>query len=260
MSSYAKDLTESRLAEHLCELARQLDLSIIGREIPIGAYRLDALAVSPRGDVAIIELKVVASTNTLGQLLLYTRAVRNRLRREGWPGQVRGLLITTHLDSNVADVVSELQSIQDLTLKVCVGTEPGALRLVEPREAPPEQIWDQSTVGGRCGVRVVGGRCFVPDRSNPTRAVTPAKAARSSTTAGARSSGGLALGAGSGGGGESFSRRLPSRRPAAAGHRLPAAPGGAGAAAAPPTVGIEIGPGTGPPRRPNPGNWALSSG
>ena len=108
--------------------------------------------------MAIIELKVVASTNTLGQLLLYTRAVRNRLRREGWPGQVRGLLITTHLDSNVADVVSELQSIEDLTLKVCVGTEPGALRLVEPREAPPEQIWDHLTVGGRCGVCVVGGK------------------------------------------------------------------------------------------------------
>ena len=151
MGTDARSLKESQLARHLPRFADQLDLSIIHREFIIGAYRLDALAVDKTsGAVVVIELKTAATKDAIGQLLLYPRAVRKVLLRQNCTRRVRSLLITTHLDSNADDIVDELRSIADVALKVCVGTEPDGLRLVDPDDAPHDaphaQVWDQSTV------------------------------------------------------------------------------------------------------------------
>jgi hypothetical protein len=154
----ARSLKESQLASHLGEFADQLGLSIIRREVPLGRYRLDALAEDADGEVVVVELKTAATKDTIGQLLLYPRALRTVLLKQGYTRRVRSLLIATHLDSNVVGVVDELRSIADVSLKVCVGTEADGLRLVDPADAPPEQVWDQSAEGKQCVLRVIDGK------------------------------------------------------------------------------------------------------
>lgn len=154
----ARELNEAQLAEHIEELLGQIGLSLDSTEVSIGAFRLDAVAHDKNGDIVIVELKVVASRETLGQLLTYPHVVRKRLEREGGEKfKVRSLLITTHLDKNVVDIVESLKPIADISLKVCCGSLEKGLRLVDPGFAG-NQVWDQATVGRRCDIRVVDGR------------------------------------------------------------------------------------------------------
>lgn len=154
----ARELNEAQLAEHLEDLLAQVDLKLAATEVCIGAFRLDAVAHDRNGEIVIVELKVVASRETLGQLLTYPHVVKKRLESEG--GQkfvVRSLLITTQLDQNVVEIVQSLKSVANLTLKVCIGSTEAGLRLVDPSEAG-NQVWDQAIAGRRCDVRLLNGK------------------------------------------------------------------------------------------------------
>lgn len=154
----ARELNEAQLAEHVEELLAQIDLTLDATEVSIGAFRLDAVAHDRNGVIVIVEIKVVASRETLGQFLTYPHVVRKRLESDGVKSAVvHSLLITTHLDSNVVEIVEHLKPIADISLKVCCGTLEAGLRLVDPSSAG-NQVWDQATARRRCDIHVVDGR------------------------------------------------------------------------------------------------------
>lgn len=139
----ARELKEKELSPHLRALLLQLKLELLGEEVYIGKFKLDALAVDKDGCIVVIEMKVVCTKDALGQLLLYPRAVRQKLQDPS--KKVRSILITTHLDQGVVEIVKELQSTHDIQLRVCVGGEGQDLRLVKPDHLDAkEQVWDQS--------------------------------------------------------------------------------------------------------------------
>jgi RecB family endonuclease NucS len=145
----AKKINEKELYSHLESFLRDRKLRLLAREVRIGAYRLDAVATDPSGALVVIELKVNASTKTLGQLLLYPHALRKAIKdREVQPPHIRALLITTFLDSNVQEVVRELADQVDIEFLVCTSVAPDTLRLVDPENAGG-QFWDQSESGSR---------------------------------------------------------------------------------------------------------------
>jgi RecB family endonuclease NucS len=79
----ANTLREAQLVQHLDQFARQLDLRELAREVKIGAYRVDAVAADPSGNLVVIEFKVNASMTALSQLLLYPHALHKALERQG---------------------------------------------------------------------------------------------------------------------------------------------------------------------------------
>jgi hypothetical protein len=144
-------LTESELDANLESLLPQLGLKLLGRELKLGAYRFDAVAHNGEGDLVVVELKVVASKDTLGQLLLYPHALRKLLTERGLHGtQVKALLIATHMDLNVVEIAAEIASSSLIGFRVCVDNNQGGLRLVSPYDAP-QQAWDQSKQGAPVG-------------------------------------------------------------------------------------------------------------
>lgn len=154
---HARQLNEKMLAAHLETLLDTQSLRLVDREVRIGAYRLDAVAIDQRGHLVVVELKVNASMATLGQLLLYPHALRNQLagtlrtRHESVCGiqlpPIRSMLITTHLDSNVAALAERRLGDTDISIFVCVGDTENQLMLVAPGEVGENQVWDQSARG-----------------------------------------------------------------------------------------------------------------
>ena len=138
----ARELKEKELSRHLKTLLCQEGLELLGQEVQIGKFKLDAIAVDREGRIVVIELKVVCTKDALGQLLLYPRAVRQKLPSK----EVRSLLITTHLDQGVVEIVDELPWRYGITLMVCVGSVQSGLRLVAPchPDVKDNQVWDQS--------------------------------------------------------------------------------------------------------------------
>lgn len=145
----AKTITELELASRLPKFLEDLGLSFIAKEVRIGAFRLDAIAAEPDGGLVVVEFKTNASITTLGQLLLYPHALRKTLAGlDRRPPRIRSLLITTFLDSNVYEVSRELKVHSDIEILVCIGASPDGLKLVGPEQAG-EQMWDQSSTGGK---------------------------------------------------------------------------------------------------------------
>ncbi len=146
----AKQINEKELSGHLESFLRDRELRRLEREVKIGVYRLDAVVADPSGALVVVELKVNASIETLGQLLLYPRAFRKAIEVCGVkPPHIRALLITTFLDSNVKDVAHDLADQIDIEFLVCTGATPDTLRLVDTENAGEEQCWDQSERGNR---------------------------------------------------------------------------------------------------------------
>lgn len=144
----ARSIRESALASHLEELLKQIDLIPIEREVRIGAFRFDAVARDRSGNLFVVELKVAARMDTLAQLLIYPHVLKKYLRHCGLPAPVSGaVLITTHFDLNVLEVLKSIGASSTTSVWICTGTVPGALRLVAPMEVP-DQAWDQSRQGG----------------------------------------------------------------------------------------------------------------
>ena len=161
----ATKLTEAQLVDHLGDFAKDLEISLLGTEVRLGAFRFDAIGRDKSGCIVVIELKVNAWVGTLGQLLVYPHAVRSFMRDNGFPEQpVCSLLITTHLDQNVVEVTERLASAATVRLKVCVGDETRGLRLVDPTEAEA-QVWNQAYATSKCDLRGSQGKLYVDVRS-----------------------------------------------------------------------------------------------
>ena len=140
-------MKEAHLARHLDIFARQLSLRVIATEVQIGAYRLDAVAIDSSGELVVIEFKANAHIATLSQLLLYPHALSKALKAKNvTPPPIRAVLITTHLDTNLVEVVRGLSGCAPIEAWVCVGSVSGELALAAPRDAG-EQAWDQSMRG-----------------------------------------------------------------------------------------------------------------
>jgi hypothetical protein len=122
----------------------------VEHEVRIGRFVLDLVATEQDGGLIVIELKIDMHHRALGQLLLYPHAVREKTTW-GAGRRVNAMLITTHLDLNVVEVVGKLNERQDtqIELKVCVGDEDDP-KLVDPSDAAAcEQVWDQARVARR---------------------------------------------------------------------------------------------------------------
>lgn len=144
----ARSINEAVLASHLPEFLSALGLAPVATEVKIGAFRLDAVAAERDGTLVIIEFKANASIGALGQLLLYPHALRKKLHAGGVQApRIRSLIITTHFDSNVVEVVSGLGDQVDITVRVCIGSTKSGLKLVPPGDVGKEQVWDQSDRG-----------------------------------------------------------------------------------------------------------------
>ena len=157
----AGDLSEAQLTSHLDEFLGQLKLNIIARQVSIGKFRLDALACDANGSIVIVELKVVTTKDTLGQLLIYPHVLEKLLAQGGASGtKVRSVLITTNLDINVVEIAERLGPLADISLKVCIGSLETGLKLVDPH-AGGNHVWDQSKEGNRHDIRVVDGKLVV---------------------------------------------------------------------------------------------------
>jgi RecB family endonuclease NucS len=156
----AAELTEKELATELERtFLPALSLTLIGREVRIGKYRLDALARDRGGDLVVIELKVAATKDAIAQLLLYPHAVTKTLFRQCQTlPSIRSVLISTHLDRNVVELVESLKLKDKIGLFVCIGNSPNELRLVEPSEAG-DRVWCQSD--GRTDLVVENGEVHV---------------------------------------------------------------------------------------------------
>lgn len=151
-----RDLSEKQLSEDFKWIIDALNLELIGKEMRLGAFRFDAIAYDHSGALVIIELKVKATKDTLAQLLLYPHALRNFLKRNQSDQRVRTILVTTHVDSNVVDLVKRLESVEDICIKICTDSTEGKRTLVDP-EFATDQVWDQS-LNGPCNFRLVAGR------------------------------------------------------------------------------------------------------
>ena len=145
-----KSLTEAQLVQHLDAFARQLGLTVIGTEVKIGAYRLDAVAHDPSGSLVVIELKANASVTALSQLLLYPHALQKALSKVGVePPPIRSILITTHLDRCLVEVARDLAASRHIEAWVAISPAPGSIALAAP-ESAGDQAWDQSEQGTQC--------------------------------------------------------------------------------------------------------------
>lgn len=144
----ARELNEKELSPYLEKLLDQIGLELLEREVHIGKFKLDAVAIDRKSRcIVVVELKVVCTKDALGQLLLYPRAVRQKLKDSS--KTVRSLLITTHLDQGVVEIVEELQPTHNIQLWVCASGEGQDLRLVKPDhlDVKNKQVWDQSQLG-----------------------------------------------------------------------------------------------------------------
>ena len=145
--TFAHSLAERELASHLPALAKQEQLTLLGTEVRIGGFRLDAVASAPDGSLVIIELKTTRWMGTLAQLLLYLRALRRCLEFQGLrPPQIRSLLITTYLDCGLLDLITDHELTDVVDVRLCVGTLPNDLRLVKPsHSSAASALLDQAT-------------------------------------------------------------------------------------------------------------------
>jgi hypothetical protein len=126
--------------KYALDWARKVD------EVRIGNFILDMLAPNADGGLTIVEFKVVMSKDTLAQLLLYPRALRCALKQAKAPvPDIRMLLVTTHLDKGVVDVLDALNPAPPVFFRLCV-KKGDQLALVDPRtlgDEPHNQYYDQ---------------------------------------------------------------------------------------------------------------------
>lgn len=140
-------ITEKQLEAHARDLLATMGLRWLDRELQLGSYKLDAIALDEQDRrIVVVELKTCAHIRSLGQLLLYRSALKQALTGTLLKSyEVDALLITTFLDLEVVDVVSELGLSDAIGVKVCVG-EGAPFSLVDPSDAPGEQAWYQRSV------------------------------------------------------------------------------------------------------------------
>ncbi len=140
-------ITEKQLEAHAPELLKTIGLRRLDRELQIGSYKLDAVALDEKTRrVVVVELKTCAHIGSLGQLLLYRSALRKTLATTALKSyEIDALLITTFLDLEVVSVVNDLGLSDSIHVKVCVG-DLAPFSLVDPYDAPANQAWYQRSV------------------------------------------------------------------------------------------------------------------
>ncbi len=110
--SFEADLRD-HLASHLDELEDGLVLfrqgDVAGVEYVTDVGRIDLLAVDPRGDFVVIELKRIGSDRATGQLLRYMGWVKRVLAGDRG---VRGLIVTREADERLRYSVSVLSNVK----------------------------------------------------------------------------------------------------------------------------------------------------
>jgi len=145
MSIPAILISEKQLEKYAESLLQSIGLTCVDTQVQIGSYKLDAVAVDKAtGKIVVVELKTCAHIRSLGQLLVY-RSALNKTLADLVPEakcDVVAMLVTTFLDREVVDVVSQLGLEEIIGIKVCVGNSP-IFSLVDPSEAPEDQAWYQ---------------------------------------------------------------------------------------------------------------------
>jgi RecB family endonuclease NucS len=127
-------------------LTRDPEIGLKGyfaREVKIGSFTLDLLGKRERGDLVIVEFKANAHKNTLGQLLLYPRALRSALGRKA--PRIRTVLVSPFIDRGVVDLARKLRSVEKIVLRLAVSVR-GRVELIDPAkvDATSGQCWEQS--------------------------------------------------------------------------------------------------------------------
>jgi RecB family endonuclease NucS len=147
----AKKLNEKELSKYFFDEERfsQLGLKLLDKEVKIGAFKLDGVAIdTSTKELVVIELKVNASKNTLAQLLIYPYVLHKALCKLKFePPPIRSLLVTTHVDLNVVELAQNLANQRIIKILVCTDSGEGMFSLVSPDKAPKNQAWDQSEEG-----------------------------------------------------------------------------------------------------------------
>lgn len=107
------------------------------REVRLGAYVFDYLAVNADGGLTAVLFEVSATRDVLGRLLLNAHALSNASGAK----QVRSVLVTTHLDYVVIDLLSQLHTVYPTVVRLA--EERGRrYELITPRLALP---WGRGT-------------------------------------------------------------------------------------------------------------------
>lgn len=152
-------ISERMLERHIPELLQSIGLTWVDKQVPVGSYKLDAIALDrSAGRIIVVELKTCAHVGTLGQLLLYRSALQQTivgLIPEA-KNDVEALLITTFLDREVVDVVKQLGLDGTVRIKVCVGGSV-PFSLVDPSDAPDNQAWYQRGEPSLCLAKRIKG-------------------------------------------------------------------------------------------------------
>jgi hypothetical protein len=124
--AYERDL-QGYLAKNLPKIESGLKLyedgEITGIEFDVGGRRIDILAVSLKGDLVVIELKVSRGYDrAVGQLMRYMAWIRNKLAE---PGQkVRGIIVAREITEDLLLACSMLQDVQLFEYEMSVALKP----------------------------------------------------------------------------------------------------------------------------------------
>jgi hypothetical protein len=147
----ATKLNEKELSKYFFDEERfsQLGLKLLDKEVKIGAFKLDGVAIDiSTKELVVIELKVNASKNTLAQLLIYPHVLHKALCKLKFePPQIRSLLVTTHVDLNVVELAQNLANERIIEILIFTGSDKEMFSLISPNNAPDNQAWDQSDEG-----------------------------------------------------------------------------------------------------------------
>ena len=146
MTNSASSMTEKQLDLRAEELLQTIGLTLVDKQVRLGAYRFDAVALDRKNKkIVVVELKTERYKGALGQILLYRSALKRHLAMEHPANtyDVDALLITTFLDLEVVDVLQELDLGDAVRVKVCVGAGT-SFSLVDPADAPETETGYQS--------------------------------------------------------------------------------------------------------------------
>jgi hypothetical protein len=128
--TYERDL-RNYLAKNLSKIEPGLKLyeeedGITGIEFDVGGRRIDILAVSSKGDLVVIELKVSRGYDrVVGQLMRYMAWIRKNQADAGQ--KVRGVIVAREISEDLLLACSMLQDVQLLEYEMSVSLKPVAL-------------------------------------------------------------------------------------------------------------------------------------
>lgn len=101
-------LQEHHLQSRASEICKRLDLTLEHGQHTIGRFALDCVARDQHGNLALLEFKVNKWVGSIGQLLLYRRAL---IKQKSDCTLNRCILVTTYLDFGVVDIMEKISPV-----------------------------------------------------------------------------------------------------------------------------------------------------